>query len=221
MLSKSSNPGDTGLTFFSRVSAAVSHEIKNVLAIINENAGLLEDLVLMSEKGSSLSPERLRRLAVTVRTQIKRADEIVKTLNQFAHSADHSIDVVDLYDAAVFITGVRERIMRSKNLIITIIAPDSPVTIHTNLFYLQEFIFMCIETIISFSESVRSIRVEFQKTDPGAEIRFVCEDLSENLSLESAFSDDTYSLMSYLKVEPIGDNETGEFRILLPASIQS
>ena len=35
--------GGSGLQFFGKVSASISHELKNVLAIINENAGLLED----------------------------------------------------------------------------------------------------------------------------------------------------------------------------------
>jgi hypothetical protein len=34
---------ETGLQFFGKMTASISHEIKNVLAIINENAGLLED----------------------------------------------------------------------------------------------------------------------------------------------------------------------------------
>ena len=32
-----------GFQFFGKMSASISHEIKNALAIINENAGLLED----------------------------------------------------------------------------------------------------------------------------------------------------------------------------------
>ena len=39
-----------GLQFFGKVSASIAHEIKNVLAIINENAGLLEDLTFAARK---------------------------------------------------------------------------------------------------------------------------------------------------------------------------
>ena len=35
-----------GIQFFGKMAASISHEIKNVLAIINENAGLLEDICL-------------------------------------------------------------------------------------------------------------------------------------------------------------------------------
>ena len=219
MASKSSHPGDSGLTFFSRVSAAVSHEIKNVLAIINEIAGLLDDLVLMSEKGSSPSPERLRRLADTIQNQIKRADGIVKKMNRFAHSADHPMEDLDLYDTTDFITDMCKRIMRQKNMTATVIPPESPVRIVTHPFYLQELIFVCIETIQNKTVSLKTIRIEYRKKAPGAEIWFACEGSPEKMSWTHVFSNEAHELMNYLKAELIGDTETVGFRILLPQDL--
>ncbi len=51
---------ETGLQFFGEMSASISHEIKNVLAIVNENAGLLEDLTLMADRGKPIDPARLK-----------------------------------------------------------------------------------------------------------------------------------------------------------------
>ena len=51
MVVKPENLTETSLQFFGRVSASISHELKNVLAIINENAGLLEDFTLMGDRG--------------------------------------------------------------------------------------------------------------------------------------------------------------------------
>ncbi|MGA6927645.1 MAG: hypothetical protein WBY88_18290, partial [Desulfosarcina sp.] len=59
-----------GVRFFGEMSASISHEIKNVLAIIHENAGLLQDLLMMSEKGLPLSSERLSRLAQSILRQV-------------------------------------------------------------------------------------------------------------------------------------------------------
>lgn len=219
MPSESSNTGNSELSFFGRVSAAVSHEIKNVLAIINENAGLLEDLVLMSKSGFPLSPERLSRLADTIQTQIKRADDIVKTMNRFAHSTDHPVDVVDLYEAAVFITGLCKRMLRLKDLMITVVVPDSPVRIQTNLFYLQELIFVCIEKIAIDADSVGTIRVELRNMNPGAEIQFACENCQQSFSFVNSVTSEKYSLLSYLKAETVVHIETDYFGIRLPESI--
>ena len=57
-----------GLSFFGAMTASISHEIKNRMAVINEQAGLLEDLVLMSKKGKALEAERLLQLAGKVKT---------------------------------------------------------------------------------------------------------------------------------------------------------
>jgi hypothetical protein len=47
---------ETGLQFYGKITASVSHEIKNVLAIINENAGLLEDFTFMADRGKPIDP---------------------------------------------------------------------------------------------------------------------------------------------------------------------
>ncbi|NNG12708.1 MAG: sensor histidine kinase, partial [Halobacteria archaeon] len=37
------------LRYFGKVTASISHELKNVLAILNEHTGLLQDLTAMAE----------------------------------------------------------------------------------------------------------------------------------------------------------------------------
>ena len=63
-----------GLQFFGKMTASISHEIKNTLAIMNENAGLLEDLSILAERGRPLDLERVKRIAGQVTKQIHRAD---------------------------------------------------------------------------------------------------------------------------------------------------
>ena len=88
--------GETGLQFYGKITASVSHEIKNVLAIINENAGLLEDLTLMTDRGQPIDPARLKTMAAVVQKQIGRADGILNNMNRFAHSIDKTVAEVDL-----------------------------------------------------------------------------------------------------------------------------
>ncbi|WFS63720.1 sensor histidine kinase [Pseudodesulfovibrio thermohalotolerans] len=88
-----------GLRFFGRVSASVSHEIKNVFAVINEAAGLIEDFTLMAERGMPLRPERLKSAANSIQGQIQRGDAIVKNMNAFAHSTDEDVRELDLVEA--------------------------------------------------------------------------------------------------------------------------
>lgn len=51
----------SGIQFFGKMSASISHEIKNVLAVINENAGLLEDICFMADRGKPIDTPRLKK----------------------------------------------------------------------------------------------------------------------------------------------------------------
>lgn len=84
------------LRFFGKVSASVSHEIKNVFAVINEAAGLLSDLTIMAEKGLPMDPERLKRVADSIQGQVRRGDTIVKNMNRLAHSTDEGVQTIEL-----------------------------------------------------------------------------------------------------------------------------
>ena len=88
--------GEQGFQFFGKMSATISHEINNALAIINENAGLLQDFTLMADKGMPLDHERLNNLAGKLTHQVRRAEGIVKNMNRFAHSVDETLKSIDL-----------------------------------------------------------------------------------------------------------------------------
>ncbi|MEE4112297.1 MAG: hypothetical protein V2I40_05740, partial [Desulfobacteraceae bacterium] len=51
--------GYDSLAFFGKVNASISHELKNVMAIISETAGLLGDLSEMARGGGSVDPDML------------------------------------------------------------------------------------------------------------------------------------------------------------------
>jgi signal transduction histidine kinase len=109
MNSQYSSIGETGLRFFGKVSASISHEIKNVLAIINENAGLLEDLSFAAKRGAAIDPDRLDRACRQFSKQIHRADTIIKNMNQFAHSVDVFAAPVDLFEATELVSNLAGR----------------------------------------------------------------------------------------------------------------
>lgn len=96
-MSRTSEPNASEeLRFSGRVTASVSHELKNVLATMSETAGLLSDLIELGDSGRPLNPAELRGCAETIVGEVKRGFQIVKNLNRFAHSADEPLTEVDL-----------------------------------------------------------------------------------------------------------------------------
>ena len=156
-----------GLHFFGNMTASISHEIKNALAIINENGGLLGDLVLLMEKGRPLDPERLKTMSGNIRRQVQRADDIIRRLNRFAHSAHEpaaNIDVREIFD---FTTALAARLATMKGVSMTI-APGPPVQMEVRPFQLENLLWLCLKHLFVVTEGSQS--VEFAVEESGADI---------------------------------------------------
>jgi len=108
MAETSHSDRDPCLAFFGVVIAAMTHELKNSLAIIRENAGLLDDLAEASRDGIPLDPARLEQLAVRIRDHVGRAVGVTQRMNELAHRTDNpcgSVDVSDLLSVTVALLG--------------------------------------------------------------------------------------------------------------------
>jgi signal transduction histidine kinase len=156
--------GQSGLQFFGRVSASISHELKNVLAIINENAGLLEDLTFAAQRGAAIDPDRLNKTAQNFLKQIHRADEILKNMNRFAHSVDEFCLQVNLYEVATLVANLAGRLaaMRKVSLITT--SPQEPITLTSNPFLLENLIWLCLDFAIAATSAGGTLTITPEKT---------------------------------------------------------
>ncbi len=148
-MSATSDPiAAVGLQFFGQVAASMSHEIKNCLAIINENAGLLQDLALMAEKGRPLTPERLKALAEKMVGQVRRADTIVRNLSRFAHSVEEPQKRLDIGELLRFTAELAERRATMKGITLQT-APDTGTVQATSIpFFLENLIWCCLDLVL-------------------------------------------------------------------------
>jgi hypothetical protein len=137
--------GGAGLRFFGKVSASIAHEIKNVLAIINENAGLLEDLSYAAQRGSAIDPERLNRACQQFTKQIHRADGIMKNMSHFAHSVDVFDSQINLHELTSLVANLAGRLAAMRKLNIQVAPPPTPVVFSGNPFLLQNLIWLSLE----------------------------------------------------------------------------
>ena len=128
--------GEAGLQFFGRMSASISHELKNVLAIIKENSGLLGDYINMMAKGRPVDPERFQTIAQRIENQTRRADAIIKELNQFAHTVDSSSKPVDLNQALDLLVALHRRPAAMQQVSLDPHAADSAAVVTTAPFLL-------------------------------------------------------------------------------------
>ncbi len=219
MTSISKTSGNEGLRFFGKMTASISHELKNVLAVINENAGLMEDFALMAQKGKPIDPERIKGLAGKIISQVRRGDGIITNMNRFAHSVDEEkkrFNLNELLDLMVALSG-RFASMRGVSLKRT--SSEIPVLIHTNEYDLQNLVWRCLDFAMNGAGQKSEILVASEKTDDGVRIRVsaaggfsgeCCSDFPGRTE-----KDLTAALICTLYV----DSTLGEILLTLPAGI--
>lgn len=160
-----------GLEFFGTVSASISHELKNALAIINESAGLLEDFTLMAQKGLPLDPERLGTVAGRIQRQIQRADGIVKNMNRFAHSIDDPLRDVDPGDIARFVAALSQRMADRQSVTLEVEGEDLGSTILIDPYCLQHLVWRCIRFALPLAGAGKRIGMKVEQTTDKIHIR--------------------------------------------------
>ncbi len=192
----------TGLQFFGAMTASVSHEIKNRIAIINEQAGLLTDLVQMAENGRALDPQRLERLAAAVKTQVSLTDGIIKNMNQFAHSIDHIRKNLDLKEILNLVVMLFKRNANGSGLRLELRSPQAPVIVETSPFLLMNLIWLCLLPLLGEKHPDQLLTFACEKCNNRSHVYLTLEGTmpSEELILSKAVVNLAQSLEATLNL---------------------
>ncbi|WP_027721496.1 HAMP domain-containing histidine kinase [Maridesulfovibrio zosterae] len=161
-----------GLCFFGQISAAISHDLKNVLAIINEDAGLMQDYLLMANQGMEINPDKLGEIAGKILIQIKRGDSIIKNMNRFAHSVDLPECEVDYRELTLLVVSLLTRIASRKSVTISI-AESDPVKGKGDPFVIQMLIAKCLEICIDSAGKDNELNIEFSNEAGNSAIKII------------------------------------------------
>jgi len=163
---------ESGLQFFGQMTASISHEIKNVLAIINENAGLLEDLALMADEGAEIDPQRLQNMSRAVMKQVSRADAIMKNMNRLAHSVDESIETIDLNDLLELLVALSNRFASTRSVAIQLKRNEGPLKLRTSPFFLMNLLWLCLDFAMDAAGEDKIVELVPRNTETGIDVFF-------------------------------------------------
>lgn len=142
---------------FGKISAAVSHDLKNVLAIVNENAGLLDDLALRAAKGGEMPLDRLNVATSRMLKQVKRGDAVLKNLNRFAHTTDAPLLQGNVAETVALMVDLAGRQAAMRETVITV-APDAAM-VSTCLVYLESFVYLLLRHALEVLPRKESVEI--------------------------------------------------------------
>jgi len=108
-----------------RLAASVAHEINNPLAIINEKAGLLQDLVQQTE--NQPHRDKTLRCLESITKSVERCGDVTHRLLGFTRTMESSAELVDPADLLQEVMGFTGKEAAHRNITVeTRFAPDTP-----------------------------------------------------------------------------------------------
>lgn len=205
--------GENALKFFGKMAASISHEVKNVFAIINENAGLLEDLCKMAEKGKPVDPGRIKTVAAKVIRQVLRGDEIIRRLNKYAHSVDELDSDVDVKDILMLVAGLSERIAVMRGISFETDQMPDPVIINTNPFLLETLVWLFLDFAMDAAGEKKTVCLTAEKIQDKVVVKF--SKLKGLAGMQKGLfpGDSEKSLLAALNAAAVIDADAGEIVI--------
>jgi C4-dicarboxylate-specific signal transduction histidine kinase len=149
------------LEFSGRITASLSHEINNVMAIINELAGLLDDFTFAAENGRPIDLERQKTTVRKITQQIYRGREYIQQLNSFAHMMDSKKQDLDLAKCTEQVSFVCQRFARNRKVGLTTQPSADVPGVQGNSFELLHMMFRLVVLAmdVSVPESGISLKV--------------------------------------------------------------
>jgi len=163
---------DEGLRFFGEMSASVSHEIRNKLAVINEKAGLVQDIALVMKTGRPVDPERLELQAGKIIDQIRQANRIVGALSRLGHSVDATRARIDMTQLVDLVAELYGRKAAQSEITIDTTGLTDGVSVMTNPFLLADLIGACIDAALPRVDGSCLLAIASEPDGNGAIVRF-------------------------------------------------
>ncbi len=162
------------LEVFSKISATVTHEIKNTLSIINENAGLLNDLAMMAGEEGGIPSGQVDSATATITKQVARSNTIMLNLNRFSHSGNTPVSQANLQEILQLMVTLTSRKAASKSVTVSILCPGD-ITITTCLLPFEALLFYVLDNLYSIASGGANLCIEATVTGAEVHISFTNE----------------------------------------------
>ncbi len=162
--------------FMGKITAGATHEMKNVLAIIKESAGLMEDLLSVGQEGSFPFREKFLKILSRISDQVTRGVNLANALNGFAHNPDQPIATVDINALIAELIFLCQRFALSKRLTLKNVAHAQPLPYKCDAVKLQMTIFRGIDLLLDMADPGAIITIRATaRADGNPAIEFLCE----------------------------------------------
>jgi len=163
---------EKGLNFFGAITRSLSHQLANVMAILTELTGLLEDLLYAAGQGTPLDPARIENIVGRIGKQLERGTGFIKHLNRFGHSVDHPTAALEAGEILERVVGYSRRFATLKKMTLSHSRPEKDIPMQGSPFDLQHVLYRCFDAALSASPQGTGLAVTLEAAEGGARFSF-------------------------------------------------
>jgi C4-dicarboxylate-specific signal transduction histidine kinase len=163
---------DRAAAFVAEVTAGTTHEIRNILAIVKESAGLIEDLIYAFNKRGSLDQDKLTRSLGRIDAGVARGTEILANLNRFAHSLDHAQDAIDITREIQQVVSLCQFRARRRRHVLQVQPGDQNLTVVVDPFRLQMSLFAAVRCCLEQLPEGSTVSISTNRKDDRPTVEF-------------------------------------------------
>ena len=124
------------IALWGKITAGISHEMNNVLAIINESNGLIQDIMKSNREGPTKHQDKMVQAMEMINRQINRGVEISNSLNRFAHSTDEATKNINPNEISNQVNFLLERFAGQRHVELDYIGSEQERAFYSNPFRL-------------------------------------------------------------------------------------
>jgi len=128
-----------------RLIAGTTHEIKNILAIIKESSGLLQDILRLKKGNAVPKAEQIEKVTTRIQAQVARGNDQLAALNWLAHSMSDRSSSVGVNELSSGIFNLMQRFARLKQVELEVQPTDADATVEADVVRLLFVLVTCIE----------------------------------------------------------------------------
>lgn len=157
-----------------KIIAGFTHEVKNYLAIINESAGLIGDMIQMGKQSQQDAAEYLQIIR-SIEEQIARANQHFRYLNRFAHRMDTELSSFDINESLEELVALVARFANQDNITIEKSFQDEIPLVYSSPSLFQFVVFSILQERFSRLDKNSTITIQTALSDHTVQIEITPE----------------------------------------------
>ena len=154
-----------------RITAALTHEMRNVLATMRESGGLLEDVLMMHEEDFPRR-EIFEKSLGRIGTQAKRGMDICAALSRLAHSPDTPVATLNAAEWLDYFVFICSRFARLKEISLAHGMTPAGISFSTDPVQFQMVLFHVMDALFGVLPAASSVTLTGEAAGSGLTVRF-------------------------------------------------